>query len=309
MIFFWILVVLVILAVSVGQRASMTFKYTRYQKDRQKALYLAKAGINRAITELTKDINDYDALDESWADNKEIFEKITLTEVENEFASVNYTREVEGRVEEKFGVRDEEGKININTAPEELLIALLENFNILDAPQVAKNIRIWRGDIPDDNKTYEELGYAPKAEKFANSEELMLVKGITPQDYQKLKEDITVYTDGLININTVSEGVLNIAACAVSKKLKITEGFAKSLSVKILATRDNRGGYFTNKTEIDVPTAGSEEKNIFNELMNSLTTKSNNFFIAVTANAGKIENRVNAVYSRKENKFKYWHEE
>ncbi len=309
MIFLWILAVLVILVVSIGQRASTTFRYIRYQRDRQKALYLAKAAINRVIIELDKDNNGYDALDDPWADNQEIFERVVLTDAENEFARVSYIREEKDKEEVKFGVVDEEGKLNINTASEELLIALLEHLDIVDAPQIARNIRIWRGLIGDDNGVYEELGYAPKRNEFSNTEELMLVKGITPQDYEKLKESITVYTDGLVNVNTCSDRILDIVARGVAKKLNPGEAFARSLTVKILAAKENNNGYFKEKKDVNVTTAGNEEQKILNALMQSMTTKSNNFFIRVTGKVGKIENKVSAVYNRKEKKFRYWHED
>ncbi len=296
-IFIWILVVLVILVVSIGQRAAMTFRFIQYQKDRQIALYLAKAGINRAIAELEKDKNAYDNLNENWSTGidsqtqQPIFGNIELVPASGGTFSVTIT--------------DEERKININKASKETLAALLEDFEISPAEEIAKNILIWRGDIADDSKIYENLGYPVKARKFANTQELMLAKDITPQDYQKLKEFISVYAaDGLININTVSDKILKIVACGFAPG---KEGLAEGIANNII-TLKNEKGYFKEKNEINISTTGDEEL-IFNKLMNNLNIKSSNFSIEAVGKTGKIETKVIAIYNRNEGKILSWYED
>ena len=295
----WILVILTFLAIGIGQRVSMALRLSRYHRDKLKASCLAKAGLNIAIAQLEKDTNGYDALNETWAGNLELFKKIVISGNENEFTTV--------------GVSDEERKININTASKELLAALLEQYDINASGEVVDNILIWRGDIPDDKKIYELLGYPAKAARFTNSEELRLIKGIAPDGYQKIKQIITVYGDvtvngkASININTASIEVLNIFSRGIARSLGIEEKFADSLIVKINELRNNKGP-FKDKGDITVVATGSEELNILGSLINSVVFQSNFFLIEVTGNVGKIKDKVKVVYNRLNNTIVYWHE-
>lgn len=306
----WILTILSVLAVSIGRRAGLVLKLSRYQKDKFKALYLAKAGLNCAITQLTNDQTiNYDSLEEdNWVNNSEVFKKIMLNENSDEFATVSYTVKENVRDETKFGVIDEERKININTASRNLLIALLEKKGIEAPEDTADNIRIWRGDIADSDEIYKKLGYACKADKFSNIEELNLVAGITPEAYQELKDLITIYGDGygFININTVSPEVLLIFIRSVAKDLSTGEGFAGTLEEKIIDSRF-KGGAFKTKEDIDIALT-TEETNIFNTLINKVIFQSDNFLIETIGNVGKIKSKIAAVYNRKDKQLLYWHE-
>lgn len=303
----WILAILTILAVNIGHRVCLALRLSRYHRDRLKAFYLTKAGINRAIVELEKDTNDYDALDEQWADNEDVFKRIILNESQYEFATVGYELVDDNKPKNVYGLIDEERKININTASEELLVALLERCEINPAQDIVNNILIWRGNIPDDNKIYENLGYPCKAHKFSNIEELTLVKGIAPESYQRLKGLITVYGDGFININTASSRVLSVFTRGIAKDLSIGENFADSITTKIIDFRNGHGP-FNTKSDINITLTGDEETNIFNNLMDKVIVQSDNFLIEVTGNVGKIKSKVMSVYNRKDKKILYWHE-
>ncbi len=298
-----------VLAVSIGHRVSISLRLSSYQRDKLKAFYLAKAGVNRAIFEINNDASPgYDSLGEKWADNEEAFKRISFVN-DNEYASVSYNI-VDGNNETKviYGAVDEERKININTASRELLDVLFEESEIDWAQRdLINNILIWRGDIPDTEKIYENSGYACKSGKFRNIEELILVKGINWEDIEKLRENITVYTEGAININTVLPALLKIVARASAKKLSVEESFGDSVAGKIISLRDEKG-YFKSKEDIDVAATGDEEVNIFNDLLANVILKSGNFFIAANGSAGKIKKKIEAVYNRKEDKIEYWHE-
>ncbi len=305
-IFIWILVVLVILVVSISHRAAMTFRFIQYQKDRQIALYLAKAGINRAIAELERDKNTYDNLNETWSTGidsqtqQPIFGNIELVPASGGTFSVTIT--------------DEESKININQASKEILTALLEDFDINTPEEIAKNIRIWRGDVADDNEIYENLGYPAKGKSFTNTQELMLVKDITPQDYQELKEFITVYpTDDKININTVADNALNIFLRGITKELDNTGqslGLAESIAGKVIDFRKSGNGYFQDINDIK-NLLTSEESVLFNNFSNRFVLKSSNFSIEAVGRTGRIEGRITAIYNRNDNdkRILYWYED
>ncbi len=299
----WVLVILTILVVVIGHRVSLALSLSGYHRDRLKAVYLAKAGINRAIAEIISDAaQDYDALTDSWADNEKVFAKIAFDGSQSEFATVGYTQE-----EFIFGTVDEERKININIAAKELLTAFFEYYQIENAAGKVSNLLIWRGDIPDTDAIYEGLGYPSKAAGFTNITEIKLVKDITSEDFEKVNRLITVYGDGLININTVSPEILDIFCRGIARGLSIDESFAGGLSDKIIELR-NAGGYFINKGSINIALTGQEEINIFNALMNKIIFKSENFLIESTGNTGKIKVKVVSVYNRKNKNTLYWHE-
>ena len=111
-IFLWILTLLAVMTVSLGNRISMVSKFTQTRRDLLKANYLAYAGINRGIAELKLDDHGYDGLTETWADNEDKFAKIQLTDNPEEYAVIKNDSG-------KFGMIDEERKININTASKE----------------------------------------------------------------------------------------------------------------------------------------------------------------------------------------------
>lgn len=305
----WVLVILTMLAVSIGHRVSMSLRLSSYQKDRLKAFYLAKAGLNTAIKEINNDpVLDYDGLTDNWADNQVAFRKIYFDDNPDEFATVSYdTFDSNNELRINYGVIDEESKININTASKELLTALLEKCGIDTVQEIVNNILIWRGEIPDENKVYKNAGYAAKACKFTNIEELILVKGVTTLDYQKLKVLVTTYGQGLININTASVEALAIFARGIAKELSTSENFADGVVEKLIDLRNNNI-QFKTKSEINIALTGEEETNIFNRLMDKIVVQSNIFLIESTGNVRKIKNKLKVVYNRRDKNNLYWHE-
>lgn len=313
----WILAVLTMLAVSLGYRVPLALKLSGYQKDKTKALYLTKAGINREIVELEKDRNAYDALNEPWADNKEIFEKIFFGANQNEFASVSYMSRENEEEKTKFGVIDEERKININTAPKALLSELLKIKDIGSPESISNNICVWRGDagggleIPD----YAELGYSNKNNKFVNKEELILVQGIEQETYDKLSDLITVWGSGRVNINTASKETLEILVEYCVKQLEknnIAERNPENLVDKIMDLRSKNIVFVsTADLESKLPDLASlpGPRNILNELDKVTVFKSSCFYIVSN---GKIKSNpvytIECVFAKDTGKIIYWHE-
>lgn len=335
----WILVILSMLAISVGRRVSLALRLSKYQRDSLRALYLAKAGINRAILEITNDQTpDSDNLSDNWASNESVFKEIRLDGNEAEFAEVNYI--IRENEEEKiiYGASDEERKININTASEELLKRLLKECEIdsAKAEELSEDILVWRGSNPPDpdlSRYYEDnLGYACKGKKFTTSEELLLVKGmkeIEVEKLEKIKSLITVYGDGKVNINTAPKDVLRILSkAAVSALFKdipglnINETDANALVEKILSFRNTENGYFkssdintdTIKVKLGLQDITDDNKTKIIEKLITweggiITALSNNFKIQATGNAGKVNKKITAVVKRGSPiKILYWHE-
>ena len=277
----WILAILALLSVSIAHRVSLGLRLSRYQKERLKAAYLAKAGINIAIAEIEKDKNEFSA------DTK---------------------------------VVDEESKIDINTAPQELLSELLNTMGAANPLELANNICAWRGDtgvaIPD----YQVLGYGNKGKKFSNIEELMLVKDFTGDIYNSIKEFVTVYPqdgESRININTAPRTVLEILMNTYVKRLQernIPIENPQGLLEAIINFRNN-GGIFTDEN-IDsiLEKLSAEQKNILNDpvdgLKNKITVKSDYFLIVSEGkiNTVKLKHVIECVFDRQNNKIVFWHE-
>lgn len=320
MVILWILVILTILAVSIGRRVSLDLRLSRYQADRLKAYCLTRAGIQRAIAELDIDTsqNKYDTLSESWSTGidpaaKPIFENIEIQEGSGETFTVKTS--------------DEDGKIDINTvSPKfpELLVALLKELKIEeeDAQQLTNYIRIWRGDAGLQTDSYSENF---KKSPFIVPEELIVIlesfyqsKGEeNPQQkaretFDALKYLVTVYPlgqDAKININTASETVLTILARSIAE----TEEEKNSVNTfveKILALRNQQPDKgFQSLDGITVEGVGSEYDNILTRLKLNLSVQSNYFKVDSTGNAIKIARKITAVYNRADKKIVYWHQD
>ncbi|MEW6101846.1 MAG: hypothetical protein AB1481_06075 [Candidatus Omnitrophota bacterium] len=309
MIFLWILAILGVLAVTTGHRVSMGLRLSRYQRDSVKARYLAKAGVNRAIIEIKNDEQAMDALSDKWADNPEGFEQIFLSENTGEYATVGYVSTQGEQPAMVFGVIDEERKININTANPNLLNQLLEYYNIEDSQGLVTSIQVWRGELGDADGIYESAGYPPKAGTFSNIEEMVMVVGLSLEDFLKIKDLITVHTtEAKINVNTAPRDTLFILNRAIAKDLNI-ENFqqaADSLASKIIEARNSAA--FTSPDDLGITPTGADETNIYNQLKTRITVTSDNFLIEVTGNASRIRHKIFAVYNRQEDRVSYIHE-
>ncbi len=68
----WTLVILTLLALGLGRRVSLEISLAGFDRDKLKALELAKAAIEKAILEKQNDtVVSIDALSESWAVDQE----------------------------------------------------------------------------------------------------------------------------------------------------------------------------------------------------------------------------------------------
>ncbi|MDD2702658.1 MAG: type II secretion system protein GspK [Candidatus Omnitrophica bacterium] len=296
MVIVWILVILTVLAVTLGHRVSMALKMSSFRRDAVECLALAKAGISRAAAEIEQDKNKYDSLLESWAGNEPLFSKIPVPGESRGFAT-----------QRVWGMIDEERKININTVSGEVLLVLLGRNGIPDPARLARNILIWRGSLPDADKVYDELGYTAKGQPFGCVEELKVVRGMSGEYYEELKDSVTVYGSGEVNINTVSRETLGILCGGIAVQLSLDTGFGKSVADKIVRQREVEG-FWGDIKEINIPLTTAEEQNIFNRLTELSNCVSENFLIEASGNIGKIKKTVTAVYNKKKHLIVSWHE-
>jgi general secretion pathway protein K len=217
----WILAILSILALGIGLRISIQARLCQYHMDRMRALYLARAGVHKAEELLSKKGASFPAPDslrqcgfvlgdETDPNNttEAIFQGVKLGEGAFTVGSAGAP-----------GISDEERRLNINTADKVSLTILLNNLTGQAQVESAKTtnedtaaaIVAWR--TADENTTeddyYKSLPhpYERKKSEFTSTEELLLVRGMTPRVYRLIQDYVTVYGD-MTNINTVSDKVL-----------------------------------------------------------------------------------------------------
>lgn len=101
---------------------------------------------------------------------------------------------------------EETGKINVNKADVPLLTGLFESSGIEDEEEVGKLVDAiidWRDNdefsrvngAEKSDYDSEGLSYHPRNDLFQTIEELQLVMGITPEVFEKIEKNITIYTE------------------------------------------------------------------------------------------------------------------
>ncbi len=312
----WLLLVLSVLTVSIGHTVSLSLKIVGFQRDHLQAYSYAKNGIAFAINMLKKNPTaDYDTLDEPWINNREQFEKIQLPQTEG-YATISYRDPY--YLHTVYGIVDEERKININTASKELLLSLLEKKNIPQAEELVHNICAWRGDNIENTPDYSDKGYANKSERFTSLEELMLVKGINQELYNLLKDSITIFGSGKLNINTAPAETLEILITSCLKRLA-EQGYPladQDLANKIITLR-NSGVAFEDISSLkgkisDTKTLTDTEIAILNLFEGvgdaEAGTQSTCFSITSDGTIQKVHCTLQVVYDRVLKKELFWHE-
>ncbi|MBU0547394.1 MAG: general secretion pathway protein GspK [Candidatus Omnitrophica bacterium] len=321
----WVLGFLTILVVNLGFMVRSQLQFADHLQDRLKMYCLARAGIERAIVELYADEDrGNDALNEPWANKEEFFKDLPLGDG---FITVSYKLGSQEGQEEitLYGAMDESSKIDINNAPVEILITLLERIGLVgkeDAIDIARAIMDWRDqDVVvwpggAENEYYQGLSspYECKNGKFQIAEELLLVKGMTPEVFSEIKGIITVYGTERVNINTASWDclyALGLNSSLCERIIKFRQG-----SDELAGTEDDF--VFNYPTELlNIGPLFTEESIQINSLIsrNMLTAKSNIFRVS---SLGQLKNE-RGVRSReiicvlkrqadKGAKILYWHE-
>ena len=238
----WSLGLLAIFAayIAVGVRQKINFlKHVEY---RSKVSALASSGVSKAIAMLIHELKKSESLY-----TPEV--KMALRNNEREFADIalnNGTVEisyVDGPAEllKRYGMTDEEGKINLNKVDVDTLERLIQETTSLsdvDARELAESIIDWRqphesepeGFFSGDYYSNLQYPYPAKDKDFEVVDELSLVKGMTPLLFQQLLDYVTVYGEGKVNVNTAQKSVL------------ISLGLDELLANKILLLRRGADG-------------------------------------------------------------------
>lgn len=238
MIVLWVLVLLIALATEFAFSMKMEVNTTRNYKEDTESYYLAKAGLNLALAELLKKARFHSIHDEyGWITGNLVsapdpnsenpseeggdqeFDIVNRTDIELENGTISYT------------IKDENGKVSINSASKVILNKLLAysgvkekldrdtiSDSILDWIDADKNHRI--NGAEDDYYRTQRPPYYAKNGKFETLSELLKVRGVTKEilygsqeedgEYKGIAQFLTVYRFPSVNSNTASEEVLSI---------------------------------------------------------------------------------------------------
>lgn len=163
----WMVAVMTAIVAVVGQTSRLNMKMAVAATDEVRCKWACRAGTENAIAVLNEDLKDSDCLSDLWSDNDEDFNEVAME-----------------RCRYSVRVIDEAGKLNINTATKDQLMALpyMEE-------DVAAAILDWRDDDEEPQAEGAETGYyenLPIPYKIRNGpfktvRELLAVKGVTAE--------------------------------------------------------------------------------------------------------------------------------
>ena len=325
----WSLGMLSVFAVYLGIGVRQKINLVSRLEKRATLHIIGESGIKKVIAVLRKLVDDK-VFDTSLAkvtqrNNKEQFSDIRLG---SGFYSVEYVSYENGSVkstQNRFGVTDEESKVNLNTADVNLLMSLIRNvlnWKNEQAKKLAEAIIDWRevgesellGFESDSYYGNLEYPYPLKNNEFETLNELLLVKGVDVQVFEKLLPFVTIYGQGKININTASIFVLEAL------------GIPDELINKILSVRRGVDGIEATHDDIIFNSANniagtmrplvklSEEEIAFlNDLSQRRIMTELSYFYSIQSRAELFNNnsilQVACVYDVSQNAIVYWNEE
>ncbi len=173
----WVLIILSILGAALAGFIAGQIKFSNVFTRAVASVPLAKSAVIDAIYERAKDVT-------------------AEYDSEKEMLKVRERGFLNNNIRYKYHFEDEMAKVNINTASSEILGRLLG---------------------PDSDDDLAGAIFNSPRKPFKAKEELLLIEGMTKDKFRQVKNFITVYGDGKININTAPAEVL--AALGLEKEL------------------------------------------------------------------------------------------
>ncbi len=322
----WVLGILTVLAVSVAAGIRQKIFLVARLDERNRMNYVLEAAVKKTAGYIHQEMEI-----SSFEYSPSV--KMNLLNNSNELANIELGRDQAGvgyisvagdDTSLRWGVVDEESKINLNkTDPVTLtnLLTSLLSLNDEDAAKLARALLDWRqngeseitGFFSDEYYSNLQYPYLKKSADYETLDEMLLVKGMEKQMYDRLINFVTIYGDGTVNINTASKEVLEAL------------GLPDTLVDKILTARRGKDGIdgtaddhvFLKTFEITadvnsiVQLTENEARAIDALNMRGLLTTSSYYFTIEAT--GKLASRstprsVRAVYSARDDKIIYWNE-
>lgn len=282
--------ILVTIIVEVNYSTQVNMRISGNFRDDLQASYLAKSGVNIAISYLKYDgqNTETDNLTEDWAKS---YPPLPIGE-----GFVNVM------------IEDENGKIHVNGAVKEngevdqfIYDALSRLFQREEVDIGILNSIIDWIDPNDDplpegaeDSYYGSLDppYECKDGPLDTLSELLMIKGVTDEVYGKISKYLTIYSDAKVNINTAGKDVL------VCLDDEIDEGIAEG----IIQYREEKP--FDTKDELKEVL----EDEVYARIQSIIDVKSNAFSVVSIGRVKRVEKVVRAVIDREGGKisYRYW---
>jgi general secretion pathway protein K len=311
----WVVAMMALLSLAVGVMVRQSLKAAQKFDTREELRLAGDSCIRKAMAVLDqKPVRSLaaDSLRSQWNGCESNFKDVKIGRA---VCSVMHEGIPDQAVSERktgpvYGVVDENRKLNINTVKSpKILTRFFQRAASLaekDAYAIAVSILDWidEDDHPHDagaeSRYYELLDppYRPKNAPFATLEEMMMVKGVTPGIFERVRPYLTVTGNGQLNLNTVSPIVLE------------SLGLERNLVDKLMffrRGRDQKIGTMDDGIFSSISTALSEllafqslsnsERAVFDALLQSgnVTTQSSSFIIRSVARVGARPERLEQV--------------
>lgn len=199
-----------VLAAGLGSRCAFALGLTERLEQQLRASLIGAAGVAQAVRILSFDESTtVDGPTDIWFRNEPAFSHQSFGDG---FYSVSSNS--------RFGLVDEERRLNLNKAP----LAVLERLILQQAGVRQEEAGIIASAIIDwvdaDNELlvngaedFYYLGRSPAYEckdgPFESVEELLLVRGMTPEILERIRAQVTVFGEGAVNLNTADAAVLS----------------------------------------------------------------------------------------------------
>ena len=321
----WSVCFLSTLAVMLGLGVRQKLQLVQRLDERDRLRLIAAAGIQRAIVQIGQDKEStFFSFIDRCADDPSVFKDM---EIGNGSVSIRYDffDDASGQTKIRYGIIDEERKINVNTADTAVMERLFEFLLGGDetrAQDLAAAITDWRDAYSElstpvgsaEDSFYRNLTYNPYESKDAPLEaldELRLVKDMDANSMERLKDYLTVFGDGKININTAPKAVfwaLGMSTYLTDKVMSYRSGKDKALGTaddNVFKSAPNIVSDLSQFTSL----SDSEVADLTRIADQFLTVQSQNFMARAVAHLNNRRNttEVVAVFSRNGD-ILYWHE-
>jgi general secretion pathway protein K len=264
----WVMFFITALAISVAYMTRLELKKSAYQVNKLKAFYLARAGLEEAVSVLYQN-------------------KGKIPPEFNDEHPDLYNRRALGEGYYWVNIEDENAKLNINMVSDDRLNSLGTMQQLVNREELVDSIFDWL-DLDSISRTYGaedfyyqflDPSYHVKNGRLDTIEEMRLIKGVNDNNFYILKKYLTIATnDDKININT-----------APLEVLKTLPGFNVELAEKFFYSR----GVYQLRNKNELRDFFGEE--IYKQIGNLVTFNSDTFRITCNAYVGNVHKEVQAI--------------
>lgn len=274
----WVLAILTVVSVGFGRRAVLDRRAAAFTLDKTQAMFMARGAAERGIIELRNkaavdnhlEQGGHTGLEQQWNQPVDLFEESGFFKQED---SETFEDDVC-----RYVIVDESSKININSAP----VEVLEEVPGLSRAHI-RRINHRRGTEHSDEEP---------PQRFHSIEELRYMEGMDDEAWYGadrrlgLQDILTCYSDGRININTASRDVLDCIPDLSDSIIEAIVGYRQGGDGE-LGTGDDQS--FMNLQEV-VQYAGLANDDL--ETMNQYCATDSRFFTVkgyATRRQGKVQ--------------------